>query len=63
MRLFCLLLEMLRFVVILLNLSFFKKKLKVKLLDQKTNLLDLKKTEYHTVTLLVQLRTPSQVMK
>lgn len=36
MRLFCLLLEMLRFVVILLNLSFFEKKLKVKLLDQKT---------------------------
>ena len=36
MRLFCLLLEMLRFVVILLNLSFFKEKLKVKLLDQKT---------------------------
>lgn len=36
MRLFCLLLEMLRFVVTLLNLSFFLKKLKVKLLDQKT---------------------------
>lgn len=27
MRLFCLLLEMLRFVVTLLNLSFFKKKI------------------------------------